>query len=145
MADLTPAQAELADQALDRVRAAAAAAQAAVDDESAILVWATGSESAHAARVESLRQTRKIQAELELRRPYLSAEQLVGFVELAAAGAEVQSILDNARRMTGAGFRAEVVDPTLAELDPTNLGGFAGRATVLVVAGVVAFLLLKRA
>lgn len=145
MAELTTKQAELADQALARVRAAEAAAVAAVEDESWVLNWLAGSESAAAARRESLRHTQNIRADLERRRPWLVSEGLVGFLELAAAAAEVSALLESARRMTAGGFGAEVVSPTLAELDPTNLDGFAGRAVLLAVVAAVIFLVVKEA
>lgn len=135
---LTPEQARIADSAIERVRSSVAAARSAVSGRSAFLTWLTGSASAEAAGAESLRQSEKILGELERRRPALDAPGLVGFVELANAGASVGDILESARLATAAGFGAEVVTPTLRELDPTNLGGPVGK--VALAAAVLAVL-----
>jgi hypothetical protein len=137
---LSAEQARLADEALRRVRAAATSARSALDNESVTLVWLTGSSSARAAREESLRQTTKILADLENRRPGLTSDKLTGFVELASAGAEVSALLESARRMTAEGFKREVVDPTARDLNPFNLDGKVGKA--LLVAGLVLVVVL---
>lgn len=134
---LSPEQARIADEALERVRAAERAAAAAVDSRSSVLTWITGSSSSASAEDESLRQTRKIRADLEARRPGLEPEGLASFVQLAAAGAQVGDLLASARLATAGGFVDEVVTPTARALDPTNLSGPVGKvalgALVLVV------------
>lgn len=109
-------QAAIADAAIERVRASVAAAQAAVESRSSVLTWITGSSSAAAAGEESLRQSRKILATLEERRPGLEPSGLVSFVELAQAGAEVSAILESARLATAGGFAENVIAPTVADL-----------------------------
>ncbi|MDE2620953.1 MAG: hypothetical protein KGL54_12400 [Sphingomonadales bacterium] len=139
MAQLTPEQARIADDAVAKVQTAQAAAQEAIDAEWAIIDLFTDSESAAAARRESLRQTTKILDQLVERRPGLTAEGLVGFVQLAGAGAQVSELLDGARRATAAGFTREVVKPTLSDLNPLNASGVVGR---VLLAGALAGLVL---
>jgi hypothetical protein len=143
---LTPSEAQLADEAIARVDSSIAAAKTALDEESVTLVWLTGSSSARSAREESLRQSVKIAGQLRERRGFLASENLGGFLQLATAGAEVDDLIASSRRMTGSGFTAEVVKPTLRQLDPTNLDGPLGKLTLaLVVVGVlfVAFQLTR--
>lgn len=144
MASLTSEQARVADEAIAAVESAVARGREAIDSESVVLTWLTDSESARAARKESLRQSEKILADLRVRRVSLDPNGLVGFVSLASAGAEVSALIESAKRMTAAGFKREVVDPTARDLNPFNLNGKVGKAILIGVVALVAFHFLTR-
>lgn len=141
---LTSEQAKVADDAIAAVRAAVAQAQEAIDSEVVALTWLTGSESARAVRQESLRQSKKILDQMLAKRPSLDENGLVGFVQLGSAGAQVDALIASARRMTAAGFKKEVVDPTLDDLNPFNLKGKIGKAILIGAVALLAFHLLTR-
>lgn len=141
---LSPTAGQLADEAIITVRRAVAAADVAIAAEWDLIVWATGSESARQARIASVEASRRILAELESRRPGLTDSGLLGFLDLAGAAADVRATVEAARRITPAGIAAEVVNPTLAALDPTNLGGPVGRAVLIGAAVLAAVLILRR-
>ena len=134
---LSLVNAAAADEALARVRDAERAATAAVAGRSSVLVWLTGSSSSASAQDENLRQTSKIRAQLEGMRPDLTDAGVPGFLELAAVGANVSDIIEDARRQSGAGFQEEVIAPTVAEAKAAATVGAFGLASVGILALVV--------
>lgn len=148
MAQLSPAQASIADQALQSVRDAAASARAALDAESGVvgtvLGWVSGAGYQTAQREEDLRHTEIILADLERRRPSLTVEQLPRYLDLASAGADVSGLVAASRQLTAAAFSEQVIAPTVAELDPTNLSGAAGKLALGAAVLLAAVLVLKR-
>lgn len=141
---LTAAQAKIADSAIAKVSAAASDLRSAVEGESLFLTWVTGSESAASARRNALATTDKVEKQLRDQRKTLTPERLLAFVELAATAADVSSIVADARRMTAAGFKAEVIDPTLAAANPLNLSGPVGKAVLFAGLALLAVYLLSR-
>jgi hypothetical protein len=131
---LSAAQAQIADAAIAKVETACRDAQTALDNESGFLTWATGSESARTARENDLVQSQKILAQLRAKRLILTDDsEMAGFLDLATAGADMTALQASSARMTAAGFKAEVVDPTLAAVNPLNLSGPVGQAMLLLL------------
>lgn len=119
---LSPENAALADEAIAKVQKASDAGHAALDAEWSILTTITGSQSARSARVESVRQTDSILEQLHVRRVDLTDTGLEGFLQLAAAAADVSSTVAAASRMTPAGVNVEVVQPTIAGVKSAAAG-----------------------
>jgi hypothetical protein len=135
---LSTYNAQLADQALDRVRAAIVAGRAAVESRSGFWTYVTGSESAATAENESLRQSGNGLALLESQRPDLTDERLPGFLDAAAAFADVRSLVAAAHLQTTAGFEEQVVAPSVATIKSAATWGVLGLSGVAVIAIVVA-------
>lgn len=128
---LSSGQLALADKAITKVEAAVVQGQAAIDGESTFLTWITDSESARNARIGNLDASKKALNQLKAKRPGLETQaDLDGFLKLAGIAGDMTELLADAHRMTGAGFKEEVVDPSLKTLS-FGLGsgaGLAGRA-----------------
>lgn len=127
---LSEAQLKLADHAIAKVQAATSAAREAVNQESSFLSWITQSQSGRDARLGALAQQEKVLGQLRRDRTKLQTDaDLAKLLKFAADVADVKTILEDAQRMTAAGFNREVVQPTLKSFS-FGLGGIVTLAAV---------------
>lgn len=140
---LDAANAIAADRAIASVQAAVDRLQAAINGRSSVLAWITGSESSASAQDNSLRVSKEILGQLQDKRPQLDDAGMPGFLGLAAAGGAVQEAVDGAQLQSGAGFVAEVVDPTIASVKQVaTVAAFGLGGLLLAALGVVVFVWL---
>ena len=137
---LSPGNATTADEAIQRVEAAAMRGDAAVAGMSQALSWIIGAGSSYDAAVNDAAATLRILDDLRARRPDLTDDGLPGFLELAAAGASIAGLQATAAQLAPQAFADQVVKPTVAQAGAAFAGLGAAALVGLAVVAVIVYL-----